>query len=92
MRAINALTENKTKIKAAALIAVLILTAILGGKSALYWQETEVKQKEALASFVNKYSGYKDPREKCISELLRKEENPSLWAVRSCLKKKQTSQ
>ena len=88
MRAINMLVENQKKIKAAALVVLMVLTAILGGKAALYWQEAETKQKEALASFMNKYSGYKDPREKCISELFKKEENPSLWKVRGCLKEK----
>jgi len=92
MKAVTMFVENRGKIKAMALALLLVLAAVLGGKVAIYWEEAELRQKEALASFMNKYSGYKDPREKCFSELLKKEENPSLWKVRSCLKKDQASQ
>ena len=88
MKAVTMFVENKKKIKVTALVIVLALAAALGGKTALYWQEAELKQKEALASFIHKYSGYKDPRERCISEILRKEENPSIWQIRRCLKEK----
>jgi len=88
MKAATMFVENRGKIKTVALALLLMLAAVLGSKVTLYWQEAEIKQKEALASFVNRYSGYKDPRERCISEILKKEENPSVWQIRRCLKEK----